>query len=180
MFVGKMFLTVCGMDNCAVRIYCISSLVTFIRYTFLVPDWTPFSLQNCLNSSWHRFNKVLETFLRDFGPYWHDSITQWLQICRLHIHDVNLLFHHIPKVLYWIEIWWLWRLLVFEILRPAIYQVPITYLSLHWAVYLHKPIYISAGQGCSLLLNMQNVHSLYYLLLHLFASLCTHTVFWCS
>ncbi len=81
----------------------------FIMYTLLVPGWTPFCLQNCLNSSWHRFNKVLETFLRDFGPYWHDSITQLLQICRLHIHDVNLSFHHIPKVLYWIEIWWLWR-----------------------------------------------------------------------
>ncbi len=39
----------------------------FIRYTLLVPGWTPFCLQNCLNSSWHRFNKVLETFLRDFG-----------------------------------------------------------------------------------------------------------------
>ncbi len=59
----------------------------FIRYTLLVPGWTPFCLQNCLNSSWHRFNKLLETFLRDFGPYWHDSITQLLQICRLHIHE---------------------------------------------------------------------------------------------
>ncbi len=81
----------------------------FNRYTLLVPDWTHFCLQNCLNSLWHRLNKVLETFLRDFGPYWHDSITQLLQICRLHIHDANLPFHHIPKVLYWIEIWWLWR-----------------------------------------------------------------------
>ncbi len=69
----------------------------------------PFCLQNCLNSSWHRFNKVLETFLRDFGLYWYDNITQLLQICHLLIHDVNLSFHHIPKVLYWIEIWWLWR-----------------------------------------------------------------------
>ncbi len=69
----------------------------FIRNTLLVPDWTPFCLQNCLNSSWHRFNKVLETFLRDFGPYWHDSITQLLQICRQHIYDANLPFHHIPK-----------------------------------------------------------------------------------
>ncbi len=58
----------------------------FIRYTLLVLGWTPFCLQNCLNSSRHRFNKVLETFLRDFGPYWHDSITQLLQICRLHIY----------------------------------------------------------------------------------------------
>ncbi len=81
----------------------------FIRYTLLVPYWTPFCLQNCFNSSWHRFNKVLETFLTDFGPYWHDSITQLLQIYRLHIHDANLPFHHIPKVLCWIEIWWLWR-----------------------------------------------------------------------
>ncbi len=40
-----------------------------IMYTLLVPGWTPFCLQNYLNSSWHRFNKVLETFLRDVGPY---------------------------------------------------------------------------------------------------------------
>ena len=32
-------------------------------------------------------------------------------MCRLHIYDANLPFHHIPKVLYWIDIWWLWRLL---------------------------------------------------------------------
>ncbi len=75
----------------------------FIRYTLLVLGWTPFCLQNCLNSSWHRFNKVLETFLRDVGAYRHDIITQLLQICRLHIHDVNLPFHHIPKVLYWLR-----------------------------------------------------------------------------
>ncbi len=30
----------------------------FIRYTLLVPGWTSFCLQHCLNSSWHRFNKV--------------------------------------------------------------------------------------------------------------------------
>ncbi len=77
----------------------------FIMYTLLVLGWTPF----CLNSSWDRLNKVLETFLRDFGPYWHDSITQLLQICQLRIHDANLRSHHIPKVLYWIQIWWLWR-----------------------------------------------------------------------
>ncbi len=41
----------------------------FIRYTLLVPGWNPFCLQNCPNSSWHRFNKVLETLLRYFGPY---------------------------------------------------------------------------------------------------------------
>ncbi len=31
----------------------------FIRYTLLVLGWTPFCLQNYLNSSWHRFEKVL-------------------------------------------------------------------------------------------------------------------------
>ncbi len=81
----------------------------FIMNTLPVPGWTPFFLQNCLNSLWHRFNKVLETFLWDFGPYWHDRITQLPHICRLHIYDANLPFHHIPMVLYWIEIWWLWR-----------------------------------------------------------------------
>ncbi len=91
--------------ECLMHVYTLTG--HFIRYTLLVPGWTPFCLQNCLNSLWHRFNKVLETFLWDFGPYWHDSIMQLLQICRLHIHDVNLPFHHIPKVLYWIEIWWL-------------------------------------------------------------------------
>ncbi len=78
----------------ALCIYILTGHGHFIRYTLLVPGWTPFCLQNWLNSLWHRFNKVLETFLRDFGPYWHDSITQLLQICRLHIHDVNLPFHH--------------------------------------------------------------------------------------
>ncbi len=57
----------------------------FIRYTMLVSGWTPFCLPNSLNFSGHRLNKVLETFLRYFGPYWHDSITQLLQICRLHM-----------------------------------------------------------------------------------------------
>ncbi len=28
----------------------------------------------------------------------------------MHIHDANLPFHQILKVLYWMEIWWLWRL----------------------------------------------------------------------
>ncbi len=92
------------------KVYLIKWPVCVYIYTlYIYTGWTLFCLQNCLNSSWHRFNEVLETFFWDFGPYWHESITQLLQICRLHIHDVNLPFHHIPKVLYWIEIWWLWR-----------------------------------------------------------------------
>ncbi len=98
---------VCACVYVSVCVYTLTG--HFIRYTLLVPGWASFCLQNWLNSSWHRFNKVLETFLRDLAPYCHDSITQLLQICRLHIHDENLPFHHIPKVLYWIEIWWMWR-----------------------------------------------------------------------
>ncbi len=60
----------------------------FIRYTLLVPGWTPFCVQNCLNSSWHRFNKVLETFLRDFGGcgVWRCSIsTKGPKVCQENI-----------------------------------------------------------------------------------------------
>ena len=67
----------------------------------LVKGWSPFCLQNGLNSSWHTFNKVLETFLRDFAPYWHDSITQLLQMCRLHIYDGNLPFYPKAALLDW-------------------------------------------------------------------------------
>lgn len=73
----------------------------------LLPGRTTFFLQNRLKSSWHWFKKVAETFYRDFAPYWHDNITQLLQMCRLHIHESN--FHCIPKVSNWIEIWWLWK-----------------------------------------------------------------------
>lgn len=45
-----------------------------------------FCLQNCLNSSWRFFNKVLETFLRVVGPDWTVGIAQ---ISRLLISDVN-------------------------------------------------------------------------------------------
>ncbi len=43
----------------------IHSLATLLGKPLLVPGWTPFCLQNCLNSLLHRFNNVLETFLRD-------------------------------------------------------------------------------------------------------------------
>lgn len=48
-------------------------------------------------------------FLWDFCLYWNDSLTLLLLIYWLHVHDVNLPFQHIPKVLYRIEIRWLWR-----------------------------------------------------------------------
>lgn len=34
-------------------------------------------------------SKVLEIFLRNFGPYWYESITQLLKICRLLIHSLD-------------------------------------------------------------------------------------------
>ncbi len=55
------------------------------------------------------------------------------------------------------------------------YKVPITSLSLHWAIYLHKPVYIFAGQGSSLLLNMQNVHLL--LINIIVFPLCAHILY---
>lgn len=69
------------------------------RYTFLLLSWNPLCLQNCFISLWHRFKKVLGTFLRNFGSHEHDNITQMLYICQLRIH--NLPFHHIPNVLDW-------------------------------------------------------------------------------
>jgi len=75
-----------------------------ILYTLLVPGLDPL-LPSELNYSWHRFKKVLKTFLRDCGPYWHDLFSSM---------DVPLELHLIPKVLYWIEIWRLWRPLEFS------------------------------------------------------------------
>lgn len=48
------------------------SNVQMIKYSLLVLGWTAF----WLHSSWHSFNRVLETFLR----HEHDMITQLLQI----------------------------------------------------------------------------------------------------
>lgn len=62
----------------------------FIKiYTLEMPGWTPLCLHNYFSSSYHTLN----TFLIDFGPYWHDSIAQLLQI-----QIANLPFHRIPKV----------------------------------------------------------------------------------
>lgn len=48
------------------------SLCHFIRYTFLLPC----CLQNGLNSSWYKFNKML-TFLSDFTQYCHDASSSY-------------------------------------------------------------------------------------------------------
>lgn len=44
-------------------------LDTLLGTLCFVLGWTLFFLHNCLNSSWHRFNKVLKTFLTDFDTY---------------------------------------------------------------------------------------------------------------
>lgn len=36
---------------------------------------------------------------KHFVPYWHDGITELMQICQLHISDENFLVCHIPNVL---------------------------------------------------------------------------------
>lgn len=74
----------------------------FIRYTLLVPGWTHFCFQSCFISSWHRFKKVLETVLVGFGPYWHASITQLLQIFQLHLWcESPVPLHHKGALLDW-------------------------------------------------------------------------------
>lgn len=64
----------------------------------------PFQVQNCPTSLWHTFNKELKTFLQDFLPRWHNCAD--LSAAQP---NANLPFRQIPKVLYWIEIKWLWR-----------------------------------------------------------------------
>lgn len=52
-----------------------------------------FDLQDCCNSLWHRFNKVMETFLRDFAQYWNVCFTTfyWTEMCWDHLSPANSL-----------------------------------------------------------------------------------------
>ncbi len=52
------------------------------------------------------------------------------------------------------------------------YKVSITSLSLHWGIYLHKPVYIFAGQGSSLLLYIAYI--VYY---YICLPLCAHILY---
>ncbi len=54
------------------------------------------------------------------------------------------------------------------------FQVPMPSLSLHWAIYLHNPVYVFVGQDSSLLLNMQNVFIIYY---YICLPLCAHILY---
>lgn len=65
----------------------------FIKYTLLLPGWSTFA-----------FKTALIVCGRDSTPYWFDDIMELMQICRPHSRDVNLLFHRIAKMLYWIDL----------------------------------------------------------------------------
>lgn len=45
---------------------------------------------------------------RDFGPYLHDSITQLLEELLADIHNMNLPFYYILKVLYLVTVKAIW------------------------------------------------------------------------
>lgn len=75
----------CHTFQWLIHVYRLTSC--FIGLTCLVKGCTVFCLQNCLVSLWHTFTKVLE-IPRHFAPYWHESITELLQIC-------------------WLLLWWL-------------------------------------------------------------------------
>lgn len=64
-------------------------VVTFLCDHMLWKHWKNVGIDgDSVNCLWHRWNKVLETFL---------SIAELLQICQLHTRDVNLLFHCIHR-----------------------------------------------------------------------------------
>ncbi len=117
MFALSFYFRICNMpdNNLNVRktylfnIYIYTLTGHFIRYTLLVPGWILFCLQNCLNSSWHRFNRVWKHCSEMLV---HIDMIASHSCCRF-VHDVNLSFLQITKLLYWIEIWWLWRLIMF-------------------------------------------------------------------
>lgn len=67
----------------------------------------------CIYSAWYIPNslfiryRVRPPFVFRTAFIFHD-IDSVSDLCWLHIHDANLPIHHIPNVLYWIEMW-LWR-----------------------------------------------------------------------
>lgn len=86
----------------------------FIRHHSLVLSYT------CLcTSSRHRFNTLLETFFRYFGPCWHDIITVAADLLFWHL--LNLPFHQISTVLYQFEIIWAFRSLLKECRRRSVH-----------------------------------------------------------
>lgn len=64
----------------------------FNRYVVLVLDSMTFDLL-CPIAPWHRFRKLLETFLRDFGKRLHDAIIDVIASCS-YCRGVD---HHVPR-----------------------------------------------------------------------------------
>lgn len=62
------------------------------------------SLASDLPQFRHKLNKVMEIFLRGFGPYWHDVAADFLVA-----HSWLSYFTTSKRCwVYWTEIWWLW------------------------------------------------------------------------
>lgn len=88
----KLPLFLCDVDQILIseHVMHIYSPVTYqIHLATVGLGWTPFVFRTASNYQWHRFNKVKERFLREFGPYGWDDITQL-------VHDEYLPFHCIP------------------------------------------------------------------------------------
>lgn len=72
--------------------FSVLSLTNYCTSTYKLTAYTGLNSLWSLYMSWQRFKKVLETFSGDFGSGWHDSVTQLLKICQLH---VSKMFHMI-------------------------------------------------------------------------------------
>lgn len=84
------------------KLICRKDLTVYRLAKHLIMNWyyvvPPLALKTVLNSSWHGFHNMLETFFWGSGPCWHDCIASFLQTCQLHVHAPNLLLYHIPTV----------------------------------------------------------------------------------
>lgn len=102
----QMFLFLCTeatQVKCDWLLFEVKRYKTHLLATSLV---TPsYCLQKYLNSLWHKFSKLLTTYLRDLGSCLHGSIPHLLQSCRPNTYNSNLPSHHIPDVLHWDGDW---------------------------------------------------------------------------
>lgn len=107
-----------------------------VRYTLFGTPGCP----SCFKSSWLRFNKELETFLRAFGPRWLDSI-MLVQIYRPHPWECEFL--HIPEL--WQD-WDLWRPCEGSELRFTFEMLwALTHGALSWWKKHHKMVHMMSS-----------------------------------
>lgn len=114
-----------------------------LGYTFFFLNKHTWALISCGVPS----TRCWKRSLRDFGPYWHDSSAQLLQICRLHMYDVNLPFQRRSVG----QIWRLEAIRVqlphFHIQETSFIEVSVTKLKLNvhirkWLKCGHKDVKI--------------------------------------